>query len=147
MNYITIDSKTGEHPDYSNDQIAEFLWNSLDQFGDKKEFILKAIEYSLNPEKGGFVLLGLQDNDIIGAVVINKTGMDGYIPSNILVYIAVNEKYRGQGIGKKLMLEAMSKTTGGVALHVEPNNPAKFLYENLGFTNKYLEMRYQPANS
>jgi hypothetical protein len=25
----------------------------------------------------------------------------------------------------------------------EPDNPAKFLYEKLGFTNKYLEMRLQ----
>ncbi|MDX5426634.1 MAG: GNAT family N-acetyltransferase, partial [Bacteroidota bacterium] len=32
---------------------------------------------------------------------------------------------------------------GNVALHVEPDNPAKYLYENIGFTNKYLEMRYQ----
>ncbi|HAB28956.1 MAG TPA: GNAT family N-acetyltransferase, partial [Xanthomarina gelatinilytica] len=30
---------------------------------------------------------------------------------------------------------------GDVALHVEPNNPAIKLYESLGFTNKYLEMR------
>jgi ribosomal protein S18 acetylase RimI-like enzyme len=30
---------------------------------------------------------------------------------------------------------------GNIALHVEPDNPAKILYEKLGFTNKYLEMR------
>jgi ribosomal protein S18 acetylase RimI-like enzyme len=44
------------------------------------------------------------------------------------------------------MQEAMANTSGGVALHVEPDNPAKKLYERLGFTNKYLEMRYQPLN-
>lgn len=32
-------------------------------------------------------------------------------------------------------------TKGNIALHVEPDNPAKKLYENCGFTNKYLEMR------
>ncbi len=32
---------------------------------------------------------------------------------------------------------------GDIALHVEPDNPARFLYEKYGFTNKYLEMRYK----
>ncbi|HKL40711.1 MAG TPA: GNAT family N-acetyltransferase, partial [Cryomorphaceae bacterium] len=82
-------------------------------------------------------------NQLVGAVVINQTGMSGYIPENILVYIAVDSKTRGMGVGKKLMQKAMSIAKGGIALHVEPNNPAKFLYEKLGFTNKYLEMRYE----
>ena len=45
------------------------------------------------------------------------------------------------------MKEALKFCDGGVALHVEPDNPAKFLYEKLGFTNKYLEMRYTKENS
>ena len=78
-----------------------------------------------------------------GAVVVNDTKMGGYIPQNILVYIAVDAAQRGKGIGKKLMQEAIANATGGIALHVEPDNPAKRLYESLGFTNKYLEMRLQ----
>lgn len=147
INYILIDPQSGENKEYNNNQIAEFLETHLCRFRDKKEFILKAIEYALNPAKGGFVLLGVEDKNITGAVVVNKTGMDGYIPANILVYIAVHESHTGKGIGKALMLEAMSKTTGGIALHVEPDNPAKGLYEKLGFTNKYLEMRFQPSNN
>jgi [ribosomal protein S18]-alanine N-acetyltransferase len=141
MNYIIIDSETGTNNTYSNDAIASFLETHLEQYGDKKSDILKAIDYALTPEKGGFLLLGIEDNHIIGAVVINRTGMDGYIPSNILVYIAVDQAFRGKGIGKLLMQEVIGKTKGGIALHVEPDNPAKKLYEKLGFTNKYLEMR------
>lgn len=144
MNTYLVNHESGEHKMYDNKKIAEFLFTNLDQFGDKPEFILKAIAYAMNPAKGGFVLIAVEENEIVGAVVINKTGMDGYIPSNILVYIAVRSDQRGKGVGKKLMLEAMANTTGGVALHVEPDNPAKKLYEKLGFTNKYLEMRYQP---
>jgi len=146
MKTILINQKSGENKEYSNLSIAEFLFKNLDQFGDKQEYILKAMEYAMNPAKGGFILVGTDANEIVGAVVINKTGMDGYIPSNILVYIAVRSDQRGKGVGKKLMQEAMANTTGGVALHVEPDNPAKKLYEKLGFTNKYLEMRYQPSN-
>jgi ribosomal protein S18 acetylase RimI-like enzyme len=36
---------------------------------------------------------------------------------------------------------AIEHTQGNIALHVEPDNPARKLYEKLGFTNKYLEMR------
>ena len=143
MTTYLISHENGEHKEYSNKKIAKFLYNNLDRFGDKQEFILKAIDYAMNPAKGGFVLIAVDADEIVGAVVINKTGMDGYIPSNILVYIAVRSDQRGKGVGKKLMLEAMSNTSGGVALHVEPDNPAKFLYKKLGFTNKYLEMRLQ----
>lgn len=144
MNYINIDPQSGENKQFNNEKIADFLFDNLDQFGDKKEYILKAITYALNPDKGGMIILCVENEEIIGAVVINKTGMGGYIPSNILVYIAIHREQRGKGIGKKLMLEVMPKTKGGIALHVEPDNPAKFLYEKLGFTNKYLEMRFQP---
>lgn len=82
------------------------------------------------------------DNEIHGTVIINNTGMSGYIPENILVYIAVNSELRGQGLGHTLMQMALENAVGNVALHVEADNPAKRLYERLGFTNKYLEMRY-----
>jgi ribosomal protein S18 acetylase RimI-like enzyme len=77
----------------------------------------------------------------MGVVIINNTNMGGYIPEHILVYIAVHEKTRGQGVGKALMERIIDETEGDIALHVEPENPAKFLYEKFGFTNKYLEMR------
>jgi GNAT superfamily N-acetyltransferase len=102
---------------------------------------MKALEYVFNPHRGGFVLLGLEDGEIAGAVVINETGMSGYIPENILVYIAVHRDKRGKGYGKLLMENAIRLTKGGVALHVEPENPAVFLYKKMGFTSKYLEMR------
>ncbi|MEZ5050412.1 MAG: GNAT family N-acetyltransferase [Saprospiraceae bacterium] len=83
----------------------------------------------------------VDEQEIVGATVVNKTGMDGYIPENILVYIAIHKDFRGKGIGKKLMSKAIEMSNGDIALHVEPNNPAKILYEKLGFKNKYLEMR------
>ena len=39
------------------------------------------------------------------------------------------------------MQMVIDETEGDIALHVEPDNPAKFLYEKFGFTKKYLEMR------
>ena len=123
--------------------IAKFLHKHLDQYGDEKQDILKAIDYSLDRgvRPGGFIVVARDKSKVIGAVVVNKTGMSGYIPENILVYIAIHADYRGKGLGKELMNRAIERAEGGIALHVEPDNPAKKLYEKLGFTNKYLEMR------
>ena len=122
---------------------TDFLFEHLEQYGDPKNDIAKAIDYALSdePNKGGFLLIARFDDQIVGGVVMNKTGMKDYIPENILVYIATHKDYRGQGIGKKLMNAATSKAEGAVALHVEPDNPARHLYSKVGFTNKYLEMR------
>jgi [ribosomal protein S18]-alanine N-acetyltransferase len=69
--------------------------------------------------------------------------MSEYVPENLLVYIAVDGKTRGRGIGKSLMEKAVEAARGDVALHVEPDNPARRLYERIGFTSKYLEMRFK----
>ena len=127
-----------------HEEVNEFLFKSLQEYGDPKSDINDAMNYALSSENapGGFVLVAFDSKKIVGSVVVNKTGMKKYIPENILVYIATDPSYRGKGIGKKLMEQAISSAEGSIALHVEPNNPAKGLYEKLGFTNKYLEMRY-----
>jgi GNAT superfamily N-acetyltransferase len=132
-------------PDANEKQeIVDFLFNHLDQYGDPKEHILSCLEFATMEKLksfGGFALVVKENNEILGVTIINQTGMSGYIPDNILVYIAVHEKTRGKGIGKALMEKAISIAEGDIALHVEPDNPARKLYEKLGFTNKYFEMR------
>lgn len=145
ISYDTLDAKGFQESQFKRADVADFLLEHLDQYGDERRHILKCLDYALSeePGKGGFVEIARDGTRIAGVVVINHTGMAGYIPENILVYIAVNRQYRGHGIGKKLMEQTIEHTDGAIALHVEPDNPAKFLYEKYGFTNKYLEMRLQ----
>ncbi|MDD2512187.1 MAG: GNAT family N-acetyltransferase [Proteiniphilum sp.] len=128
-------------------ELVDFLHDQLEQYGDPKNQIRRAIDYSLREfdSFGGFVMLLKQEQQIRAAVVINRTGMDGYIPENILVYIAVDRNSRGEGLGRKLLMQAIAHANGDIALHVEANNPAKKLYERLGFTNPYLEMRLKKS--
>jgi len=143
ISYSIIESDEINPTSFGREQIATFLYDHLDQYGDTKEAILKCIAYAFGdgPGQDGFVLVAHEEDEILGVVIINKTNMSGYIPENILVYIAVHEKTRGKGVGKTLMQKIIENTKGAIALHVEPDNPAKFLYEKFGFTNKYLEMR------
>ncbi len=125
------------------DAVCAFLHKHLERYGDRPEDIRRAIAYAVREHEspGGFVLVGRENETITGAVVINRTGMSGYIPENILVYIAIHGGSRGRGYGRQLMERVIAETEGGIALHVEPDNPARHLYERLGFTSKYLEMR------
>lgn len=128
--------------------IANFLFQQLERYGDPLPDIQKAMDYALSREQkpGGLILVGKENNSIVSCVVINKTGMTSYIPENILVYIATDKNQRGKGIGKLIMQKAIELTEGDIALHVDHDNPAKKLYERLGFTNPYLEMRLKKGN-
>lgn len=143
MNIKKIDGKNKDKEADRLDNISKFLFKHLEQYGDKLESIEQAMDYATSNEngKGGFVLVGYEEKEIVGTVVINKTGMGGYVPENILVYIAIHSDSRGKGYGKQMMEKAITETVGDIALHVEADNPAKKLYEKLGFTNPYLEMR------
>ncbi len=125
--------------------VLDFLYKHLENYGDPKEDILKAMDYALKQTEsfGGFILSGTENGEVTGAVIVNRTGMKDYIPENILVYIATHKDHRGKGLGKKLMKKAVETSDGSLALHVEPDNPARFLYEKIGFTAKYIEMRYK----
>lgn len=131
-------------PDTSKkDQIGDFLYKHLENYGDPRDAIGKAMDYALGRQgrPGGLIITWEEQDRILGSVVLNKTGMEGYIPENILVYIATDAEHRGKGIGSKLIAAAVEHCPGDIALHVEPDNPARRLYERWGFTNKYLEMR------
>ncbi len=144
MSKTTVFNSENKPTKGEKENIIKFLFENLQEYGDPASDIEKAINYALKETTsfGGFVLSSHLDGIIVGAVVVNQTGMKDYIPENILVYIAIHHQHRGKGLGKELVQKAIEIAEGNIALHVEPNNPAKHLYEKLGFNNKYLEMRY-----
>ncbi|MFA7115814.1 MAG: GNAT family N-acetyltransferase [Bacteroidales bacterium] len=125
--------------------LIDFLFEHLQEYGDPLSDIEKAVNYALEETTsfGGFILVSYSENKILGVVVVNKTGMKDYIPENVLVYIATHKNHRGEGIGKQLIQKSIDIAEGSIALHVEPDNPAKYLYEKMGFSSKYIEMRYK----
>ncbi len=129
----------------TKDEFINFLFEHLGKYGDPKEDIEKCLNYAFSKEKseGGFALAAFYDGKLVGALIMNKTGMGNYIPDWILVYVAVDALYRGKGFGRQIVEEAFKQCDGDIKLHVEYDNPAKRLYERLGFTSKHAEMRYK----
>ncbi len=128
----------------SRDDYVDFLYKHLDRFRDEKSAINKCLDFAFEKHGGlgGYMLAGINDGKLVGALVMNKTGMSEFIPENILVYVAVHESMRGKGFGREIIKKALDMAKGKVKLHVEYDNPAKRLYERVGFESKYAEMRY-----
>lgn len=145
MSLITVYTPDTPPDPESRASIVRFLYEELEQYGDPEEHISKCMAYALKEREsfGGFVVTMSEDTRLLGVTIVNKTGMGGYIPDYILVYIATHRDARGKGVGRKLIEKVFEEVDGDVALHVEPDNPARHLYEKVGFTNKYLEMRYK----
>jgi ribosomal-protein-alanine N-acetyltransferase len=125
-------------------ELSCFLHSSLIPFEDPVDEIENGIDYAFSDAegKGGFVILAMDGGETVGALVMLRTGMSGFVPPNILLYIAVKPDYRGQGIGGNLIRVAFQRSDGDIKLHVEYDNPARRLYERMGFRSKYAEMRF-----
>jgi ribosomal-protein-alanine N-acetyltransferase len=134
-----------DFPSWSSpDVFAEFLHEALKPYEDPLPQVRQGVSDALEPRSGdpGFVLLAEIDRKLVGGLIMLRTGMKGYIPENLLLMVAVDPSTRGHGVGSKVIRRAFELADGDVKLHVEYDNPAKRLYERLGMTSKYAEMRY-----
>lgn len=127
------------------DQLVKFLHNSLEQYRDPEEDIRACLEYIIHPDKGGYVFTASDEKQALkGVVFLTRTNMQSFVPDYLLVYIATDKNERGKGIGLQLITLVKDSVKAPIALHVEYDNPAKKLYERIGFSSKYAEMRWYP---
>lgn len=129
----------------STESVGAFLHEKMKPYHDELEDVRRGIERALSDEDGGggFVLVAGLKERIVGALVIVATGMGGYVPENLLLFVGVTPELRGHGLGRRLVARAQETCGGSMKLHVEPDNPAKRLYARLGFAHKYDEMRWE----
>lgn len=129
----------------SRNELVEFLHETMKPYQDSPEDISAAVDYAFSEEAyaGGFVMLASLEGMLAGALVMLNSGMGGYIPENILLFVSINPDMRGKGIGGRLINHCIANCEGDVKLHVDFDNPAKRLYERIGFRHQYDEMRYR----
>ncbi|MBN1517494.1 GNAT family N-acetyltransferase [Candidatus Sumerlaeota bacterium] len=143
LQWITLETEADTPPWIARDDLAAFFNVNLHPYEDRIEDIQKGLDYAFSSSegKGGFVLLAVQNERILGGLVMLNTGMEGYVPGHLLLFVGVLPEFRGKGIGRLAIERALMRVKGDVKLHVEYDNPAKRLYERIGFENKYAEMR------
>lgn len=127
----------------SLDDLTQFFHHMMKPWHDTPEDVRRGLDYALDdaPGRGGFAVLAIRDQELLGGTVFLETGMQGYIPENLLLFIAVRPELRSRGIGHRVMERAVENCKGSIKLHVEHENPARHLYERIGMVNKYLEYR------
>jgi ribosomal protein S18 acetylase RimI-like enzyme len=124
--------------------VIRFLSRHLSPYDDPEAIIRRALDFSLGSYVGGrgFVLLALRDGELAGVLTCARTTTGGFLPDNIIGYVAVHREHRAMGIGSELVRRALSLVEGDAKLHVRHDNPARRFYERLGFDGKMVEMRY-----
>jgi ribosomal-protein-alanine N-acetyltransferase len=67
-------------PNIDSIKVVRFLHTHLEEYRDEKQDIKMAMAYAMKeiPSLGGFVLVATKEKNIVGAVVVNKTEMQGY---------------------------------------------------------------------
>ncbi|MCB2211586.1 GNAT family N-acetyltransferase [bacterium] len=128
----------------TRERIADYFHETMVPYEDPIEDVKRSMDYAFEPGagQGGFLALAHRDENLLGACLMLRTGMKGYIPEWLLLMVTVDPETRGQGVGRKLIDFCLNEADGDVKLHVEYQNPAKRLYERIGFTTKYADMRY-----
>ena len=141
---LRVESPDELPPWASRGALARFFHETMAPYNDTLEDVQRGLDYAFSdePGKGGHLLVAARDGRLVGAVLMLRTGMKGYIPENLLLFISVDPDTRGQGIGRRLIERVQRDCDGAIKLHVEGDNPARRLYERCGFEAKYVEMRY-----
>ena len=141
--YITVNNED-DFPEWiDRNEVIHFFHETMKLWNDSVEDIQRGLDYAFSDAdgEGGFLLLASENKQLVGALLMLKTGMKGYVPENLLVFVSVDPSQRGKGLGTKIIEKSIAESKGDIKLHVDYPNPAKRLYERLGFENKYAEMR------
>ncbi|WP_022836027.1 GNAT family N-acetyltransferase [Salisaeta longa] len=143
LDVAVADTPAALPDDLPRPALVDFLHTHLGRFGDAPAAIRRALDYAFSTSdgRGGRVFIARHDDAVVGAAVVLDTGMADFVPPHLLVYIAVDADYRGRGFGSALVERLRAHCDGAIALHVEPDNPARRLYKRQGFAAPYVEMR------
>jgi len=125
-------------------RITEFFSKHLNgYYPSSEDGIREALLYAIKEKAGfgGYIFQLEESEELIGALVINKTGMDELQSDFILVYIAIREDYRRQGCATRLLQYALGFCKGSISVNLEPDSPVNRLFSSMGFRKAFEEWK------
>ena len=124
-------------------KLMDFLEANTENGKFSKNEIAEAIECAVKERAslGGFIFALKEDDELLGAIVVNATGMENRNPKHRLSLFAVARAHRHNGIAKHLVEYAIQKAGRDMAIQLEPGKREMAFFEKLGFKEKYVEMR------
>ncbi len=116
-------------------RLADFMDRQLPYYSNEADPIRKSLQYAIKEKAGlgGYIFVLENQDAVIGALVLNRTGMDYLLGTYLLAYIAVREDYRNAGHGTSLVEYARSYCKGSISVHLRPEEEAHPFFERLGF--------------
>jgi GNAT superfamily N-acetyltransferase len=107
--------------------------------------ITEAVECAVKerPSLGGFILTLQDEEELLGALVVNCNGLETMNPRHRLTLMAVSKKHRLNGVPQKMITKAIEYAGGDLALQLEQNPEEVQFFEKLGFQTRYVELRLQ----
>src|SRR5690606_11167151 len=123
-------------------RLTNFIYGQQEEPKISQRAIGKAIQYSTKeiPGLGGYVFVLEEQGELLGLMVVNKTGMGDYIPENFIAFLTVRKEEKDSGTAQKLMDYALQYCKGDLAVHIEGQGNLDFLKNN-GFQLTHMEMR------
>lgn len=142
MEIVKVKNFVNRGPEWKQ-KLAHFFYEHLEEFRDPLDQIIECLEHAQNNQGHIYCMEDQESSEIMASVVVLETNMKSFVPPYLLVYIAINKNFRGRGLGQKILSFVQNDLDAPIALHVEHENPARKLFEKMGFTSKYAEMRWR----
>lgn len=81
---------------------------------------------------GGFVVTEEKQEEVLGVMVVNNTGMEGYMPNNLIVLGAFLPNTGKEGSKKRILQKIMHLTRGEAALLIKAVDQSESSLRSLG---------------
>ncbi|MFS4415270.1 hypothetical protein [Maribacter sp. 2307ULW6-5] len=124
------------------DGLTKFIHKHQIEDNARETDIRRAIRYASKevPGFGGIVYTAEEDGMLIGAIVMNRTGLEGSLPEQLVVSIAVHREHRDSTVYRKMLNYVVDYSCGDIGVQVKKDNPLVPVLEDHGFKNDYIQM-------
>ena len=119
--------------------LINFICDYQEDTSLEKSIITHLVDYALKEISsfGGFVVTEEKQEEILGIMVVNNTGIEGYMPNNLIVLGTFLPNIGKEGSKKRILQKNMHITRGEAALLIKKSyQPKNFLHSYRCKNNK-----------